>query len=874
MGLNTMSNNIWAYDIEVMGGNFFSVTFINVDTEEVKVFYSYESKNCLSDLENFLNQDNLVLVGYNSIDYDGAVIQYALKYKDNPNILKMIFEFSSDLITSDRNDNYQYREYQHPKDVKYSQIDLMKVIAIGSNAPSLKMVGIILHWHKVQDLPYEYDKPISNIEEVNEILKYNENDVRITLSLYKKLLPQLELRKKLGEMYSLDLMSCSDSKIGDKLLEKFYKDKTGISNVYSLKDKVVEYEQFMVGECIFDDVQFQTNYLKRMKNEIANSIARKSADYKISKDIEFGGIIYQIRSGGLHSVDKPGIFRTNDDFTILDYDLNSFYPSMMIKNRIAPLHIGKEFLEILENMTIERVAAKHVDDIKAAGLKISINAIYGKLGFIGSWFKDKKSLLKVTISGQLYLLMLIERFVLAGIEVISANTDGVVCRVKKNQETEYRKICEDFSKEIGIGGEFTEYSIYARKDVNNYISKKPDGKVKHKGDFIPIPEIKKGYAHPIVPVAVNEYLLNGIPVETTIKNHKNILDFCVSQKMDSKFNAEIHEVDEEGNSISFENLQKTNRFYMSTNGKKLIKRNKETGQKIGLFVSNLVTILNDYDESVAIEDYLIDYDFYISEANKMLEGVVDQEYTFQPFIDEPPDYQIPQDAIRREAFFLKFQNIKNLPEKVIDNLFWLEDNFKGGSFFDFMVFAEDNSKVSSKFETFIKLGIFDKFGERLELLEFFEQFTNGKNKYSAKLSDKTKNIRLPLLKDEWIWKKHQPSSLYEKIKLETSVSDIPFNLHPTLHKQYVYVVDIDLKSYHPKIKLHILKTGEEKVLKVKQDIYYEHHFETGDILLAKTFEKKFRKTRGEDGKWVETDNFDWFMTSWYKMKPHDKFIGE
>lgn len=862
-------NNKWVYDLEVFGGNFFSATFINVDTEEVKTFLSYKDKNCFPELENFVNQ-GLVLIGYNNIMYDGAVLQYALKNKNSKTILRDVFEFSNELINSDRDfNNYQYRKYQYPENPKYSQIDLMKVISVGAVAPSLKLVGIILHWRKVQDLPYEFDKPVENILIANEILKYNENDVRITLSLYKKLLPQLELREKLGTMYGLDLMSCSDSKIGDRLLEKFYKDKTGISNVYSLKDKVVEYEQFMIGECIFDDIHFKSNHLKRIKKELEKSIARKSTDYKIVRDVDFGGVVYQIRSGGLHSVDTPALFKTDENYIVRDCDFNSFYTSMMIKNKIAPLHIGKEFLEILEDMTRERVSAKHTDEVKAAGLKISINAIYGKLGFVGSWFKDKKALLKVTISGQLYLMMLIERFVLAGIEVISANTDGIVCRIKRSMEQEYYDIANSFSSEIGIGIEFTDYDVYARRDVNNYISRKPDGKVKYKGCFTPEPEIKKGYAHPIVPKAVYKNILEGIPVEDTIRNHDNILDFCISKKMDSKFQAEFHLSETE-----VECLQKTNRFYIANEGGKLLKRNKDTGKTVGLFVSQNLVILNDYDETIPISEYDINYDFYIEEARKLVDDVVLYDKEFQPFVDEPEDFQPPQDTIRREEFFYKFQKVKGLPEKVIDNLMWLEDNFKGESFFDFLVFAEDNSKMSSKMETFIKLNHFSRFGNQKNLLSFYKEFTKSKNKYSSTLSDKTKKLRLSVLEELWNWRVEEYFSIHEQIQNEASIIGQPYSIHPTLNKYYGYVTEINTKSYHPKIRLIILKTGEEKELKVLQDTFYEHHFKEGDILLCKTFKKKFRKTKDENGKWIETENFDWFVETYYKMKPEDKFIED
>ena len=86
------NNNKWAYDIEVMGGNFFSATFINVDTEEVKTFVMYEKKNQLPQLEQFLAQA-IVLIGYNNIMYDGTVIQFLLQNKKSKTILQDVFEF-------------------------------------------------------------------------------------------------------------------------------------------------------------------------------------------------------------------------------------------------------------------------------------------------------------------------------------------------------------------------------------------------------------------------------------------------------------------------------------------------------------------------------------------------------------------------------------------------------------------------------------------------------------------------------------------------------------------------------------------------------------------------------------------------------------
>ena len=74
-------------------------------------------------------------------------------------------------------------------------------------------------------------------------------------------------------------MSDSDSKIGDKLLEKFYREKTGEMNVRKLKELVIEREQFYIKECIPSDVEFKTNYLKRMLRDISDTLVRKTTNY-------------------------------------------------------------------------------------------------------------------------------------------------------------------------------------------------------------------------------------------------------------------------------------------------------------------------------------------------------------------------------------------------------------------------------------------------------------------------------------------------------------------------------------------------------------------------------------------------------------------
>lgn len=881
-------NKRYSYDIEVFP-NLFCATFKDVETKKTFLFSIFKDRNDLPQLKEFLNR-NITLIGYNNVMYDGTVLQYLLQTEKFKNITKELFEFSSELIGSERGfTSYKFRKYQYPENIKYSQIDLMKIIEISGIAPSLKQVAISLQWYRIQDLPLEYDHLVTK-EEENLVYDYNLNDVLITEELYKYLLPRIELREKLSLIYGVNLINSSNSKMADKILEKSYSEELH-ADMKVIRNLKTPRQQFLLEECIAKPITFETRTLKRIRSEIGNTLVRKSTNYKYSKTLSFGGMEYELGVGGLHSVDFPAKFVSDDEWKITDMDVASYYPSMMINNKIMPEHLGEDFTKILKKLTEERLAAKKKDKVKAEGLKVTINSIFGKLGSDTFWLYDPKAMCSVTVSGQLYLLMLIEKLILNGIQVISANTDGVVSRVHISQEEKFKEIFHWWQDTTGFTLERTDYSVYFRQDVNNYITKKSNGEIKAKGRYVRETAVEKGYKFPVVPLAMYEFALNNVPVEDTIRNHKSILDFCISQKVGKDFQTEYRL------EKSVENLQKNNRFYISLDGGELKKRRKGTflGEMesssqydldedgniylpqhekgvIGLYVGEKVRILNDYDDKLKIEDYDINYNFYIEEAKKYTDAVELFNKPFETFVDETEDYVPPANIKQKEDFFFQFYMIKNLAENFVESLLWLKENFTGKDFCDFLTFATDNKKLSSKIQVMIKLNYFVEFGNQKKLLKFYEEFTKGENKYTASLSEKGKEKRLPLLRSYWESMKEEDFSVYEQVMNESSVIGFPYSKY-NVNKYYVFVKEINTKkSYHPTIKLHVLKSGEEKELKVNKKVFEEHPFSVGDIILCKTFQKKFRNTKGEDGKWTPTEVSDLFLDTWYKLKQGDEFL--
>ena len=132
------------------------------------------------------------------------------------------------------------------------------------------------------------------------------------------------------------------------------------------------------------------------------------------------------------------------------------------------------FVRLVKWLRDTRVSAKHsveeyIDGIPkgvlAEVLKIVINSLYGKLGDENSEICDRLAVLKVTINGQLLIMMLCEELELNGIEVVSANTDGIVVKLYKKDKEKFDKIAEDWKEITKFGADSEEYRCYINRDI-------------------------------------------------------------------------------------------------------------------------------------------------------------------------------------------------------------------------------------------------------------------------------------------------------------------------------------------------------------------------------------------------------------------------
>jgi len=604
----------YAYDIEDFR-NLFTATFVNVDDEkDIHVFFVGLGNESYANIKDFLNQE-ITLIGYNNHSYDDPMLRFLMSY-EGEKLTSDLYALSGKLLDDNYREDKQVMGLRYPKNRidSWKSIDLMRILAFDKLGISLKQTAINLKWWKIQDIPIN---PTSSVDEkdLNKVLDYNLNDVLITKRLYEEITLIRELRADLSKIYSIDLSSASDSRMANMILENIYAHELKM-DIRTVRTMRTPRDKVLLGDCIAKFVKFETPQLQEMLLDFSSDYVYNYSNYSYRKTIYFANCIFSLGVGGLHTEDAPGIFVTNENYLIQDMDVASYYPNLIINNNFYPEHLGPQFIQVLKRITAERLQAKKdKDKVKADGLKITINSIFGKMGSEHFWLYDPKAFLSTTISGQMGLLMLVESMYLNGIEVISCNTDGVVCRIDRKLEKKYYEVAHAWEKATNLELEFTPYKKYVRRDVNSYITEKADGYTKEKGAFLKEVDLKKSYHMPIVAKALHAYFIDGTPVRKTLEDCKDIMEFCISQKSGKNFTIELHT----GQKV--EHLQKTNRFFITTKGGALLKKADFTNKRIGFYVGRQVRILNDYNATVPFDDYHVDLSFYEKEVMKTVNEI-------------------------------------------------------------------------------------------------------------------------------------------------------------------------------------------------------------------------------------------------------------
>lgn len=623
--------------------------------------------------------------GYNNQAYDDmmfkAFMMYFNRFDNTKQLITKLKEVSDKIISlqDDKDAFWKDRELdlirKYP--LPWATVDLFKVYALNSAGvnvdkntgerkkfgKSLKQVSINLKWHNLLDfklppiddeegdiyrkkdayrgmtneqlnhlITNDFDRYILP-KHVKPMLHYNKNDVYLVCEIARQKPDEIKLRYSLGAAFNLNLLCAARSSIADKLLNKFYAERSGL-HIEAFKDLRTNRTALSFNKIIFPHIKFKTKQLQDLLEDMKKVVIYRTNKDSFVREITFYGTTYTLATGGIHTQDKPVVLSSTKDYVYVHHDYTSYYPSIMISYKVVPEHLNKEvFAKMVDYFKQTRVKCKHAkkedgfvipgvhNKLAAEALKIVINAIYGKYGYENFWLYDRLAQMRVTINGQLMTMTLCESLELAGIHVVSANTDGIVIKLPYDKVDIYNQICNEWNDTNKMSADDEHYKVLVSMNVNNYFDIQEDDTIEYKGALDPkqyLKDLKKGYDMPVVAKAVFEYFAHGISVMETLRNHKDILDFCKTQNVGKQFEVVYQKV-ENGKVIDIHS-QRHVRFYVSTKGVIIMKENVNSNQRSVLASGKPVIILNKLDDKdISLRN--IDYKYYYEEAYKIINPI-------------------------------------------------------------------------------------------------------------------------------------------------------------------------------------------------------------------------------------------------------------
>lgn len=588
------AGSVMVFDSEVYI-NYSLFAFKHMDTGKYLYFeYPLDVGKLAWVLKQFL------IVGFNLKNYDMMIVTLALSGATPKEIKTLSNKIINGVFLP-----FHFEQSYRMKIISTNNIDLFEVTPLQG---SLKLYAGRLHCKRMQELPIPEDTMLT-IDQKMTIRDYCLNDVDNTELLLNFLKPQLNLRYQLSNNYNIDLRSKSDAQIAESVITR------------ELTRLTRQEPQRPLNHTSYFSYQIPT-YLKYhhpILNELLDIIrhhifridengAIKLPDLVKQLDLRIAKSTYRIGAGGLHSSEENLAHKPESGVLLLDRDVASYYPAIILNQELYPQHLGPAFLKVYRSIVDKRLEAKQAGDkVVSDALKITINGTFGKLGNKWSVLYAPELLFQVTLSGQLCLLLLIDMIEKRGwgLHVISANTDGVLIECNFRMRDTLNDIVKEWEKITGFVTEESEYKAVYSRDVNNYIAIKKDGSVKTKGTYSergsagdsPLSRNPEAF---VCVDAVITYLLVGTPVETTIYDCQDIRRFLIVRNVKG------------GAQKSGKYLGKTIRWYFSTEIKQdmqyVISGNKVPNSDGG---KPLMELRDDIPPD-------LDYERYVAIANDIL----------------------------------------------------------------------------------------------------------------------------------------------------------------------------------------------------------------------------------------------------------------
>lgn len=624
--------NIYIYNIEVFSDDWI-VVFRRPESDKHSVIHNDNYK-----LRAFLSQPDIVIGGFNNKHYDDWVLLTMLLGGSNVEVKK-----HNDFIIGGNNAwEFPFVSFQKRP---FKSFDLRDDIA--DMGISLKAIEGNLNLPIVESsVPFDINRKLT-ADELAEVIRYCKHDVDATVKLYEaRKEDYIDAKAIISDMYGVpksEGIGLTNAKLCARILGAKPK-KFNDEREYVIPDNI---DTDLIPEIVL-------NFFMRIRDKSIPD-AKLFGEGKGSKGMTLKLWIKTARGecpvtyawGGVHGAKPCVTVEETKDRVIINQDVASLYPNSMLNFGYCSRAMDDP--EAYRKLVEKRLGYKRSGDkLRSNALKLPINTTYGAMLNPHNDLSDRLAGRSVCISNQLAMTMLIVQLAkeCESIDFVNINTDGIMFTIDRSEVELSERIIAEWSEVTRFEMERDDFVKVIQKDVNNYIGIKADGSIKTKGGYV---SLYKGgnfktNSLQIVHKAIVDYLVDGVPVEKTINECKDIFAFQQIVKTGGTYKDSYQYINSERVPI-----QKVNRIYAVNNPKygqvvkgKLItekrRKNKDTGKMESIPVDPpqwSETVISECPEHCFIDNENVltvdnlDKGYYIDMAKKRIDKYINLDSTVE-----------------------------------------------------------------------------------------------------------------------------------------------------------------------------------------------------------------------------------------------------
>ena len=554
------------------------------------------------------------MVGFNSIGFDYSILHTLCRMGHAD--ARTLYDKATAIIGAQDDDN-RWMHTVKPTDRYVDQLDLFLIHHFDNRArsTSLKVLEFNMRADNISDLPFPVGTSLT-LDQVPVLKKYNRHDVVQTKQFYHHSTESIRFREELTARYQRDFMNHNDTKIGkDYFVMEL--EAAGVAcydyGPQGRQPRQTRRPSIALKDAILPWITFQEPEFQRMLEWLKAQTITETKGVFTDVTATVRGFTFVFGLGGIHGSVESEIVEASDSLVIESVDVTSMYPNIAISNGFYPEHLGPTFVTIYQHLYEER--KKHPKGSpENAMLKLALNGCYGDSNNPYSVFYDSLFTMKVTLSGQMLICMLVDRLItVPTVWIIMTNTDGLEYTVHPDYAEQARARCREWEQLTKLNLEYARYKRMFIRDCNNYIGQYLDGKVKRKGAYEHDLEWHQNHSALVVPKVAEKVLLEGAPIRETVEQWPEMMDFMLRTKVHrSSFLT-----------CGDQRIQNITRYYIAKGGGHLFKwmpplKGKEEWRRIGVESGWGVQVCNDIRDAGRLP---VDFDYYVREVEKLVLGM-------------------------------------------------------------------------------------------------------------------------------------------------------------------------------------------------------------------------------------------------------------